>query len=449
MNLQKQVFQTYKEHIQSHFEDNRAGGIAMRAALERSPLFFDGTLDKTLHIPKVFDAETVEHFRSIVAVTYRIFEKVIREYRSQTDYRTIFPFSPALEELMLLPMQCSSLLPIARFDLFYNEANGDFKFCEINADGTAAQLRDLEMGKALISNPAHQAVIRQWTLEPFELFDSWAKTFLALYEEYPKKKANPNVAIVDYLENATLRDFEEYARRFQAMGMNCEICDIRRLSYRDGVLWSPAGYPINAIYRRAVTADVMDHFAESADFLQAIREDAVFIAGGFQTQVVHSKWLFFALHHPRTRSFLTEEEKQFVADHVPRTIGFGPEHISLAEVQTNKDAWMLKPMDAYASKGIYAAGHQYKQADWNRLTEELYGQGLICQEYCQQYLTENIDFGWGDGAWHPYLNMPGLYVYNGQFAGVLMRMAQGNEIIVAHENERTVPVFLVTGKKEA
>ena len=62
-------------------------------------------------------------------------------------------------------------------------------------------------------------------------------------------------------------------------------------------------------------------------------------------------------------------------------------------------------------------------------------------------MTDNIDFAWGDGKWQPYLNMPGLYVYHGRFAGVLMRMACEENIIVAHENERTVPVFVVKGRK--
>ena len=78
----------------------------------------------------------------------------------------------------------------------------------------------------------------------------------------------------------------------------------------------------------------------------------------------------------------------------------------------------------------------------------LYGKGYVCQEYCRQYLTENIDFAWGDGAWHPFMNMQGLYVYNGVFSGFLMRMACGENIIVAHENERTAPVFVVKGRRK-
>ena len=60
-------------------------------------------------------------------------------------------------------------------------------------------------------------------------------------------------------------------------------------------------------------------------------------------------------------------------------------------------------------------------------------------------MTDNIDFAWGDGEWHPYMNMPGLYTYNGVFQGVLMRTCCGENIIVAHDNERTLPVYTVTG----
>ena len=447
MRLQKEVYEAYKNHINLHMEENRRGAMAMKDDLEHSPLFWNGTVDKTVQIPKIFDEETIAEFRRIGEITHRIFGKVIQEYRTHADFRKLFPFSKELEELMLLPAPYDGFLPIARFDLFYNEETGEFMFCEINADGTAAMLRDPELRRALIHNPAHQAVIREYDLEPFELFDSWVHTFLDLYNTYPKKKEDPQVAIVDFLENATLRDFEEYARHFQQAGIRCEVCDIRSLTYRGGVLYSAAGNPVDAIYRRAVTADVMDHYDEVTDFLDAVRDDAVFLAGAFATQVVHSKWLFYILHLERTKSILTEEERAFVEKHVPLTLEFSADHISLEEVRSRKNDFILKPMDAYASKGVYAAGHEYTQDDWNTVTADLYNTGYICQQYCRQYLTENIDFAWGDGEWHPFINMPGLYMYNGAFSGILMRMACDEKIIVAHENERTAPVFLVHGKR--
>jgi hypothetical protein len=428
-------------------EENRKGALLMKEALEKSPLNHNGVMEKTLQIPKVFDEKTVEQFEAITEATIRIFDKVIEEYRKNPEYRGLFPFSKELEELILLPPAYDGNLAIARLDLFYDKDSGDFRFCEINTDGTAAMYRDLEMRKALGFIPAHKAVEEAFELEPFELFDSWVQTFLSLYGTYGKKKENPFVVMADFLENATIKEFEEFERSFKKAGIDCEICDIRTLKYTDGALYTAQGKKIDAIYRRAVTADIMAHFEEVEDFVNAVRDDAVFIAGAFVTQIIHNKWIFHVLRHDMTKAILTKEEFDFVEKHIPLTLELTPEYISLEEVRSTKDRWIIKPMDAYASKGIYAAGKDYSQEDWDKLTGDLYGTGYLCQEYCRQYMTDNIDFAWGDGEWHPYINMPGLYVYNRKFAGVLMRMACEENIIVAHDNERTVPVFVVKGKK--
>lgn len=446
MRLQDEVYLTYKENVDTYTDENRKGAIAAKAALERSPLNWNGVSDKTVHIPKVYDEETIAHFRQITDITYRIFVKVIQEYRNNEDYRRLFPFTKELEDLILLEPAYNGYLPIMRMDLFYNEENGDFQFCEINTDGTAAMLRDLELRKLLAYNPAHRAVVSKYKLQPFELFDTWVQTFMSLYQSYPKKKAQPNVAIVDFLENATLMEFEEFVLRFKNAGINCEICDIRSLKYTDGILYSDKGNRIDAVYRRAVTADIMAHYSEVTDFLNAVRDNTVFFAGAFATQIIHTKWLFYMLHHAETKAILTDEEYSFVKEHIPFTAEFSSDYIAFSEVLEKKDEYIIKPMDAYASKGIYAAGREYTKPQWKKLCKELYGKGYICQQYCKQYLKDNIDFAWGDGKWHPYINMPGLYVYNGTFTGILMRTACEENIITAHENERTMPVFVVKGR---
>ena len=443
MRLSQEVFEAYRTQIENNEKSNREGALAMAKAMEHSPLNRGGVLEKTVHIPKVFDAVDVERFENIVQISTRIFEKVIAAYRADEKVRALFGFSKELEELILLPPRYHCELPMARMDIFYEQESGKFEFCEINTDGAAAMFRDLELRKALVHNPAHQAVSQRYELEAFELFDTWVECFMKLYESYPKHVEKPVVAITDFLDNATLSDFEEFERRFQAAGIACEICDVRELHYENGSLYSPKGTRIDAIYRRAVTGDVMAHYDEVSDFLQAVKEDAVFVAGSFATQVIHNKWLFYVLHHPYAASFLNEEELAFVKAHVPQTVAFSARYISLDTVRANKDEYILKPMDAYASKGVYAAGRECTPEQWERITAQLYENGYICQKYCKQYMSENIDYVWGDGKWHPYINMPGLYAYGGKFSGILMRMACEENIIVAHENERTAAGFQI------
>ncbi len=115
----------------------------------------------------------------------------------------------------------------------------------------------------------------------------------------------------------------------------------------------------------------------------------------------------------------------------------------MEEVLSDKDAYILKPLDSYGSNGIHA-GVECTQEEWEKTVREAAKEDSLCQEYCPQYKTENIDFAWGDGEWHSYLNMAGLYVYNGAFAGVFSRQAEGNGIIASHRNERTLPTFVVS-----
>ena len=108
-------------------------------------------------------------------------------------------------------------------------------------------VRDLEYRKALAENPAHRAVSAMYDLEPFEVFDSWVETFLRLYDTWddPREADHRpgNVAIVDFLDRGVVREFEEFARRFQKAGVFCQIADPRDMKYEDGILYSKEGWP--------------------------------------------------------------------------------------------------------------------------------------------------------------------------------------------------------------
>jgi hypothetical protein len=247
--------------------------------------------------------------------------------------------------------------------------------------------------EALLLNTAHQKLLQKYDMRPFELFDTWVDTFLSLYESYEKAEKGrlPQVAIVDFLANGTIREFEEFARRFQKKGMVCEICDITSLTYQNGVLYSPNGMRIDAIYRRAVTSDIMEHYGEVQPFIQAVLEQNVFLAGSFTTQIIHNKWLFHVLHLERTKCFLTEQERAFVQEHIPNTVLLNSNEVQLEELLEHKDRYIIKPLDSYASNGVFA-GVECGAKEWEERLRSHMDTGYICQRYCQQYRTKNIDF---------------------------------------------------------
>lgn len=480
MSIRQEIYADYVRHIEEHYKENRQAAEVMRNELNRSPLISRGRLiDMPLAIQKVYTAEDDRFFREVVDMTHRICCKVIRHYVENPSYRKGFGFSKELEDLILADPGYDAPLPMARFDIFYNEESGDFRFCEINTDGTSAMNEDYNLDKVNIHNPAHQFIRRKYNLQSYELFDSWVETFLSLYGEYqkshPTMPPEPTVAIVDFLDKGNIPEFYEFAHRFQRQGIYANVVDIRELRYREGRLYAPEGYEIHGIYRRAVTADVMENYDSVKDLLDAYREGNIFLCGSFRTQVVHAKTFFTVLHTDATRAILTEEEWDFVRKHVPYTCDFGPNAetredssagtpacrkvgstvdaaaeiagsgIDLESVIRDKDRYILKPNDSYGSNSV-ADGKGHTQEEWEALCRAHYGKGYICQEYAPQYATPNVDFMFGDGEFHDYINMNGLYSYNGRFAGVFTRQACGT-IIASHQSERNVASYLCTGRR--
>ena len=474
MDIIFKLREEYRKYIDTHRDEMTEATREMRDDIEHSALNFRDEINgKPLAIPRLFSMEMKKQFDELTETTCGILKKVIKEYLEHEDYRRLFPFSKETEELILVSDVPVSLLPLARFDIFYHEDTGEFKFCEINADGSSGMNADRIMADMMIHNPAHQEMMYRYNMHNMELFDTWVDTFLSMYEEYRKRdtclskskgSAEPveadkavkalgsvtstglcntlNVAIVDFLDIGRVREFEEFVRRFQKKGANCEICDIRDLKYENGVLYSAKGHRVDAIYRRAVTTEIIDRLGEVEDFIRAVKDRSVFLAGEFCTHVIDNKWTFYVLHHERTTRFLTEKEREFIKKHIPGTFPFNEKGIDKAVVLANKDDYILKPWDGYAAHGV-KAGLECSQEEWEVFVSEVYGTDYICQEFAKQYDSYNIDFMFNEGKWMDYSHMTGLFVYNGRFSGVIARSAPAGGIIDYYRDERRQPTFFV------
>lgn len=426
-------------YVQAHMEESEKSAIRMEEYIKHSDLNAGGNnYTRTLQIPKIYDGKTVEHFSEIVKTTYGIFEKVIHEYLNNKDYRKLFPFSKELEELILLPSGYEEAVPVCRIDIFYNEENGDFKFCEFNTDGTSAMNENKVLDDILYMNNGWQHFESEAGSERFELVDSWIDAFMTTYHSAENAVEQPYVAIVDFLDKAYLREFYVFERHFRRKGIEAEVCDIRQMVYKDGKLHTPTGHPVDVIYRRAVTSDIMNYYDEVLDFIQAVKDAKVCLIGAFRTQIVHHKSICQVLVHPMTKAVLTAEENEFIEAHLPRTeeLDTVAENGGMEQIYDTKDDWIIKPMDSYAAKGVYA-GVDYSHKEWKEIVESCMNQNYIVQEYCRPYQTKNISFGKKPYQFQLYSNLTGLYTYNGRFQGVYSRLSDGG-IISTQYNEKTV-----------
>ncbi len=408
--------------------------------MQGSTAIHHGEYVRTCLMPKLFTEDTFARFVSDIGVLYGIFRKVADAYFADPSYRALFGFDRHTEELILRSHHTESLLPMARIDFFYNEETGGYKFCEFNTDGTSAMNEDRELHNAQKYSTVYREFTAAHTTRTCELFDSWVEAFVGVWKRTRRTDRLPRVAIVDFMECGTVNEFEIFREHFEAKGLQAEVCDVRDLRYQDGCLLGKSGLPVDAIYRRAVTSDILSHYDECGALLAAVRDDAVLLVGDFHTQLVHNKTIFRVLHDPATLALLTPAEQDYIRAHVPVTLSFAdadPE-----QVIREKDAWILKPLDSYGSRGVYA-GVEYDAEGWRRVVESITDRaGYLLQEFYMPYVTENYGLVGDSFQKARYYNLTGIYVYDGKAQGVYSRVSL-TPIISSQYSEKTLPTLIV------
>ena len=445
-----QINKEYRSIIQEDREEDYLSAQEAFQYIQNSTAKYHGRCVRTLYIPKIFREADICIFEKAVTDLYGIFDKVMKAYYEDAEYRKLFGFEKRLEELILREKTYESSIPIARIDIFYNEETGDFKFCEFNTDGSSAMNEDRELNNAIRLTKAYQEFSKQYEIHTFELFDTWVDEFLSIYQEFAEntghigagENGKPQVAIVDFMENATEQEFKIFKERFEKKGIHAELCEIRDLQYKDGKLYTSEGMIVDAIYRRAVTSDIMKHYEEVKDFLQAVKNNAVCLAGEFRTQIAHNKILFKILHDDRTKAFLTKEEQEYIKKHVPVTIKLEHGKFDYDAVIKNKNSWIIKPEDSYGSQRVFA-GVECDDAEWKEKVDEAIGKDYLLQEFCLPYETENLDLMQKkDAEYRNYSNLTGMFVYNGRFRGIYSRISQ-SEIISTQYSEMALPTIWI------
>ncbi len=385
-------------------------------------------------VPRLFNQRTYEVMRDTAETAHRILCKVIQRYLDDPAYRRCFDFDPRLEELILLPRGYDSLLPFARVDTFLDEDDYRIRFCEFNGDGSSGMNENREITNSILPSEAFRVFSEGHAVRGCDLFEPWVDAFLGIYATYERRVEKPHIAICDYLENGVVDEFHLFADLFRGRGYECAVADVRELSFDGEVLRDASGERVDAIWRRCVTNDVIDHWDESQGLIEAVRAEKVALIGSFAGHIVHDKQIFEVLFKPETCAFLTAEEISFIEETVPLTAFLDDSAVNLAQIRANKDEWIIKPSDHYGADDVYAGCAQSEER-WGELIDAFAngaaGHPFIVQRYIRPFKTETLPPDTGidelpDGAvvtepaW--YNNLNGLYLYDGRFQGVFSRL---------------------------
>lgn len=442
----KEIEAFYKNDIETNLSRHRESGLVSLEYLDHSTAKYHGKTIYSLYVPKILNEETVAIFKRTAETMTGIMQKVIREYQKNDKYRSLFGFSERIEQLILHDPGYANILPVCRVDIFYNEENGKFYFCEFNTDGSSSMNEDRELCKAFQKTALYESLSKDYEVKSFELFDSLVDAFLSNYESYEYKVKQPVVAIVDFLElGCSMEEFEQFRLSFEKRGLQAHICDIRSLHLEEGRLCMEDHTPVDLIYRRAVTSDICEKEAEVKDFIEAVLSYKVCCMGSFCTQAAHDKSLFYILRHEMTQKILTQEENLFISEHIPYTEELTESVIEITDILQKKDKWLIKPKNSYGARGIYAGMH-VSEKEWETLVRKHQDSNYIMQQFVMPYRTANIDFHKENPGIRLYSNLTGLYVYNGKFAGVYSRQSD-HEIISSVYDENDIATVYLTKRE--
>ncbi len=369
------------------------------------------------------ESEEVE-IKKIMEYMMQICDKVTDEYIKNAEFRKRFLFPKEIEELILLENPYGVNIPIARFDMFYKDED-NFKFCELNTDGSSAMNEDNTIGRILLESKAMKDFKNGYELINRELIDKWVDESLKLYEKSKFREGNPNVAIVDFKESATTYEFIEFKKAYERRGLKAFIVDPRDLVYCDNKLYYE-NTRIDLIYRRIVTFELIEKFNEAEEFIKAYRDGNVVTIGSLRSQVAHNKIFFKVLHDTDMKFLLNETEMKFIKKHIPYTDIFGGDEDVFKEVLANKDKYVIKPMDMNASQGV-SIGRDLDELSWGKNLEKAFDKNYIYQEFVEPYEREFLVYESGLKS-KTLKYLVGVFLYNRKYAGMYTRVSENNLI---------------------
>lgn len=417
MTLYEEILDIQQKDLELYREDY----LRLKEIEKTSEAYYHGEPVPFLYTPRFFNEAEMEDLQSITKRSVELFDRVVELYMEDAEFRRLFGFPKVLEELILLGSPLPRVYPMARMDIFYRGVD-DFSFCEINTDGSSAMNEDRVLKELFFESKLHQTLQeRGYVVEGFELFESWVDFVMSTW----KKEGSPSIGILD--TDLDSDEFRRFADHFRKRGCKVELVTPWELEISEGYL-SVRGLRLDYIYRRLVTTDFYQIYQEVPQLVEGIKAGKTVLFGPIASQIIHNKVLFYVLHHPEVQKYFSPQQREFVKQHVPFTALVDEDLLKNPDILEQKDDYLLKPKDSYASRGIYL-GREMSQEQWEETLAQLVGEDYLIQAFAK---LPGIDMMSYEEGIKSFNHMTGLFVYNGKLQGFFSRACQGPIIASAY-----------------
>ena len=299
--------------------------------------------------------------------------------------RTQFRLTPWEEEFVLDDPGFPWPSPVSRLDAFFAGDEG-LRFTEYNAETPAGPSFNDVLTEVFYALPAMRAFTQRWDVRPLPARHNVLHALLSAYEAWSGTRTLPRIAVLDWLDVPTRREFtlfQEYAER---QGVQCIVADPRNAELRGGKLLLD-GKPVDLLYKRVLITELIDRCGVDHAVVRAVRERAVCMVNPFACKILHKKASLAVLSDERNAGLFTAQERDTIAANIPwtrvveerKTTHRGVSVDLVPFIVEHKDQLVLKPNDEYGGKGI-VLGWEVDDTEWAEALRAALRDPYIVQE---------------------------------------------------------------------
>ncbi|MBE2183509.1 MAG: hypothetical protein IAE89_08805 [Anaerolineae bacterium] len=358
----------------------------MNAGLKKRKCFFGERPLCTVLRPNFYTPEQWAFLKFETEILLSAFQKAHDACMTNPEFRVQLDLEPYEEMLFNLDIGFEAPWTTSRLDSFFILENMSLKFVEYNAETPAGIAYDDAVADTFLELDVFKQFNEYYHTRTFPVRQGLYTSLAEAYRQWGGTN-QPNIAIVDWSDVPTLNEHELCKQHFEAEGSAVVLADPRSLEYHSGRLFTQDGFPIDLIYKRVLSSELIERLGVENPIVNAVRDRKVCMSNAFSAKLMAKKASFSLLSDERNHSIFTAEELRVIEAHIPwtrkvseRTTHFHGRSIDLVPfIAENKDQLVLKPNDEYGGKGVIL-GWDATQEIWDETIKSALTNSYVVQE---------------------------------------------------------------------
>jgi len=408
---------------------------------------YDGRPLRTALSPWIFSGIQWRELQRFASRLTEIQRTLIGMYREHDVLRSILDLPATVDDLIRSRPPFQDPLPIARVDTFWT-ASG-YRILEFNTDSSSGMNDAPEIEEGLLESDLYREILTRWPLRVNRMNHRVYMAILDSYRFWPgRRRERPTIAIVDWKGVGTEPEFLALKAEFERFGSPTLLADPGDL-HIDGDRLIAGDQPVDTVYRRALTFELVAKPEAAAPLFEAYRRGLICPIGSFEGEVLYSKLSLAALTDPRVQDDLPEHMLEFIRATCPwtRRLEDGPSKSgegseSLLEiVRRDKDQLVIKPATAYGGNGV-VLGFKVTSSEWDLAIENALKSACVIQELVSIPELPALLVVGGQIEWRDLKANLGIFTFGGSFGGVYLRASE-DPVINVSAGGATIPTFRV------